>query len=145
MSFVWVIRFPGPEKADIQEALPNGFLSRVGHLGLILEGWAPQTRILGHPSIGGFLTHCGWSSVLEGISFGVPLVALPLQLDQPINARLVAEIGVGLEVGKGMDGKFGGEEIAKTIRRVMVDKEGGRVRREARNMSENARERRGRD
>lgn len=67
--------------------------------GLILEGWAPQAKILAHPSIGGFVSQCGWSSIMDSITFGVLIIALPMQLDQPLNARLVVEIGVGVEKG----------------------------------------------
>lgn len=88
VNFIWVIRFPVGEDIGLEEALPKGFLDRVGDRAMVLEGWAPQGRILKHPSIGGFMSHCGWSSVMEGIKFGVPIVAAPMHLDQPPNARL---------------------------------------------------------
>ena len=59
----------------------------------MLEGWAPQTKILEHPSIGGFVSHCGWSSVMESMKFGVPIIAVPVHFDQPLNNRLVEEVG----------------------------------------------------
>ncbi|KAG9455061.1 hypothetical protein H6P81_007965 [Aristolochia fimbriata] len=117
VHFVWVIRFP--DRRDVREALPSGFLERVGGRGLVVEGWAPQGRILAHPSVGGFLSHCGWSSVLEGMWFGVPLIALPLQLDQPINARLVVELGVGVEVKRTERGEVRRGEVARRIREVV--------------------------
>ncbi|WJZ93423.1 hypothetical protein VitviT2T_012366 [Vitis vinifera] len=32
-----------------------------------IVGWAPQEEVLLHPAVGGFLSHCGRSSVIEGI------------------------------------------------------------------------------
>ncbi|GFP93057.1 beta-d-glucosyl crocetin beta-1 6-glucosyltransferase, partial [Phtheirospermum japonicum] len=104
VNFIWVLRFPLDEKIkSTREKLPRGFIERVGVRGLVVEGWAPQRRILSHPSVGGFLSHCGWSSVMEGIFSGVPIVALPMHLDQPLNARLVEEVGLGEEAVRSRD------------------------------------------
>lgn len=61
-----------------------------------------------HSNVGGFVSHCGWSSGLESMKFGVPIIALPVHLAQPPNARLVEELGVGVEVKKTV-----GEEVCK--------------------------------
>ncbi|CAN0908751.1 UDP-glucosyltransferase 29, partial [Linum grandiflorum] len=115
INFVWVLRFPRGEEVGISEALPEGFEATVGERGYVAEDWAPQRRILRHESVGGFVSHCGWSSVMEGMKYGVPIVAMPLQNDQPTNARLVEEAGVGLKVGKIERG-----ELAKVIEEVVI-------------------------
>ncbi|CAL5365397.1 unnamed protein product [Camellia sinensis] len=79
VNFIWVVRFPNGEKVELEEALPKGFVDRLGERGLVVDGWAPQARILTHSSTGGFVSHCGWNSVLEGLKFGVPIVAIPMQ------------------------------------------------------------------
>ncbi|KAL5699877.1 beta-D-glucosyl crocetin beta-1,6-glucosyltransferase [Ranunculus cassubicifolius] len=128
VNFVWVIRFPDGDEASsitkVDQVLPQGFLERIGERGMIVEGWAPQMIILEHPSIGGFVTHCGWSSVLEGMKLGVPLIAMPMHIDQPLNARLIVELGVAVEVERDEDEKHGREEIANAIKQVMRNKQG---------------------
>uniref|UniRef100_M1C594 UDP-glucose:glucosyltransferase n=1 Tax=Solanum tuberosum TaxID=4113 RepID=M1C594_SOLTU len=47
VHFIWVVRFPrGEHVVKLEEVLPQGFLERIGERGRIVEGWAPQTRIL---------------------------------------------------------------------------------------------------
>ncbi|KAG2672360.1 hypothetical protein I3760_13G036600 [Carya illinoinensis] len=136
VPFIWVVRFPGGAKVSLEMALPKGFLDRVGDGGLVVEGWAPQTKILEHSSIGGFSSHCGWSSVLESMKLGAPIIAMPMHLDQPFNARLVEEVGVGVEVERDMNGKLKREEVAKVIRNVVVEKAGESVRQKAKELKE---------
>ncbi|XP_042501733.1 UDP-glucosyltransferase 29-like [Macadamia integrifolia] len=136
VDFIWVVRFPEGVHMSLHEALPQWFLD--GEKGLVVEGWAPQAKILQHSSVGGFVSHCGWSSVMEAMKFGVPIVAMPMHLDQPINARLVVELGVGVEVkrSRGGDWKFEGEEMAKGIREVVAGKKGEEVKRRVEEMRE---------
>ena len=82
-------------------------------------------EILGHSSIGGSLFHCGWSSVVETLQFGHTLVALPFVFDQPLNARLLVEKGLAVEIDRGEDGSYDKNDIAKSLRLAMVSEEGG--------------------
>ena len=64
--------------------------------GMVVREWVPQVKILGHPSTGGFMSHCGWNSCVESISMGVPIAAWPMHADQPFNAVLITKV---LKVG----------------------------------------------
>nr|XP_009795814.1 PREDICTED: crocetin glucoside glucosyltransferase-like [Nicotiana sylvestris] len=139
VNFIWVVRFPKGGKLKLEQALPEGFFKRVGERGMIVEDWAPQAKILGNPNIGGFFSHCGWNSVMEGMKFGVPIIAMPMHLDQPLNARLVEEVGVGLEVVRDKDGRLDREQIAAMINRVVLDMRAEAVRTKAKKMSETIR------
>lgn len=93
VSFIWVVR----EDAD----LPSGFRDEIEERGLIVP-WCDQIKVLSNPAVGGFLTHCGWNSVLESIWCGVPMICYPLDYDQPMNRKLVVEdwrIGINLREG----------------------------------------------
>ncbi|XP_059628414.1 UDP-glucosyltransferase 29-like [Cornus florida] len=136
VNFIWVVRFPVGEKIRVEEALPEGFLERVGERGMVIEGWAPQAEILQHSSTGGFVSHCGWGSIMESMKFGVPIIAIPMHHDQPLNARLVVEIGAGMEVMRDKNREIKREEIAKVTRKVVVEKIGENVRIKARELGE---------
>ncbi|GFP85799.1 beta-d-glucosyl crocetin beta-1 6-glucosyltransferase [Phtheirospermum japonicum] len=122
-NFIWVIRSSLGETTmtTVEEKLPVGFLEKVKERGLIIPGWTPQGKILGHPSIGGFVSHCGWNSFMENMDFGVSIIAMPMQFEQPLTTGLVVEAGVGVEVEKGKNGIiFFGEELGKAINNVTL-------------------------
>ncbi|KAL8156063.1 hypothetical protein AgCh_001222 [Apium graveolens] len=138
VNFLWVVRSPIGEKC-VGESFKE-LCERIGKKGLILETWAPQAGILTHPSIGGFVSHCGWGSVMEAVTFGIPIIAIPMQYDQPLNARVVQEVGVGEEVKRGGNGRLEMGEIAKVVKKVVVDKDGDEVRRKTKYLSEKIRD-----
>ncbi|CAI9297183.1 unnamed protein product [Lactuca saligna] len=136
VNFIWVFRFPKVErKLSVSEAFPLGFLERVKDTGLVIEGWAPQAKILGHENIGGFVSRCGWSSSMEAMKFGVPIIAMPMHLDQPVNARLMEEVGIGMEVVRDNDGRLRRENMAVVVRQVVVSELGKAVREKAKKIS----------
>ncbi|KAL1543124.1 beta-D-glucosyl crocetin beta-1,6-glucosyltransferase [Salvia divinorum] len=136
VKFIWVVRFPHGERVSLDEMLPKGFLDRVGERGRIVQGWAPQDGILAHPSVGAFVSHCGWNSTLESIHFGVAVISIPFKLDQPLNARLMVEAGVAVEVVRDGSGNFSSQEFANAIKKVIVEKTGQEMREKAAELSE---------
>nr|XP_019068311.1 beta-D-glucosyl crocetin beta-1,6-glucosyltransferase-like [Solanum lycopersicum] len=136
VNFIWPIRFQKGENLELEETLPKGFFNRVGNRGKVFNGWAPQAKILEHSSIGGFVSHCGWSSVMESMKYGVPIIAMPMHIDQPINCRLVEDVGIAVEVVRNSDGKLHREEVAAIINQVVLDKDGEFVRQKAKDMKE---------
>ncbi|CAK9135569.1 unnamed protein product [Ilex paraguariensis] len=137
LPFFWALRKPpGSTKSDSVE-LPQGFLERIKGRGLVWTSWAPQLRILSHDSVGGFLTHCGWSSTIEGLTLGHPLIMLPFLVDQGLNALVLVEKKVGREVQRNEDGSFTRNSVAETLRLVMdFDGEGRAYRNNAKEISE---------
>ncbi|KAJ4971747.1 hypothetical protein NE237_004846 [Protea cynaroides] len=108
-----------------------------GSEGFIYSGWAPQRRILSHPSVGVFLTHYGWSSVIEGLTMGCPLVLFPLSADQPLVARLLVSKNIGVEIHRDeQDGSFTSESVANSLRLIIVESEGELHKAKAREMRE---------
>ncbi|GKV24619.1 hypothetical protein SLEP1_g34205 [Rubroshorea leprosula] len=128
VRFLWSIReqpkteldLPG-EFADPREVLPEGFLDRTAGVGLVC-GWVPQAVILAHKAIGGFVSHCGWNSILESVWYGVPIATWPLYGEQQMNAfQLVKELGLAVEIRldyrEGSD-LVSAEELEKALRRL---------------------------
>lgn len=97
VNFVWVIR-PDVVSSDDDNFLPVGFENSIEGRGLIVQ-WCSQIKVISHPAIGGFMSHCGWNSVLEGLWCRVPLLCFPLFTDQFTNRKLVVndwKIGINL-------------------------------------------------
>ncbi|CAO2204134.1 unnamed protein product [Urochloa humidicola] len=149
-NFVWVVGGGAGTEESESEWMPEGFADLLarGDRGVVIRGWAPQMLILGHASVGGFVTHCGWNSTLEAVSAGVPMVTWPRYADQFYNEKLVVELlGVGVGVGSAdyaskLEARrvIGGEVIAEAIGRVMGDgEEAGAIRERARVLGEKAR------
>ncbi|XP_060217521.1 linamarin synthase 1-like [Lycium barbarum] len=111
--FLWIVR------SDIvmgdSAVLPDEFLEEIKDRGL-LASWCPQDQVLSHPSIGVFLTHCGWNSTIESMASGVPLICWPFFAEQPTNCRYAcAEWGIGVEVNQDVKR----EEIEGLIKDMM--------------------------
>ncbi|XP_050106316.1 cyanidin 3-O-galactoside 2''-O-xylosyltransferase FGGT1-like [Malus sylvestris] len=105
----------------VESALPEGFEGRVKGRGVVSWGWVQQPLILKHPSVGCFVTHCGPSSLMEGLVSDCQLVLLPNVADQLAIARVMGrDLRVGVEVEKGEeDGVFTKEGVCKAVRDVM--------------------------
>ena len=131
LPFVWVVK-------TRDHPIITGFEERVSGRGLVWTNWAPQKRILAHPSVGGFLTHCGWSSVVEALGLGRVLILFPgASADLGLVARLLTDKRVGLEVPRdARDGSFTANSVSESIRRVMVEEEGEEIRKNAWAMKE---------
>jgi len=105
--------------SEPSNSFPKEFY-RIHTNGIVITDWAPQLDILKHPSIGECVSHCGWNSVRESVSCGVPIVAWPLYAEQRMNATMLEEevgnaIKVEVSLSTNMVGK---EELAKAIRKV---------------------------
>ncbi|XP_028783085.1 scopoletin glucosyltransferase-like [Neltuma alba] len=105
-KFIWVVhrkdRTESETEEDRQKWMPREFEERMRRedRGMVIRGWAPQTLILDHAAIGGFMTHCGWNSLMEGICAGVPMITWPLHSEQFFNEKLITQVhGIGVEVG----------------------------------------------
>lgn len=55
---------------------------------------APHGALLPHTDL--FLNHGGLGSIAAGLDAGVPLICIPFDRDQPLNAARVADLGLGL-------------------------------------------------
>ncbi|XP_061365640.1 UDP-glycosyltransferase 87A1-like [Gastrolobium bilobum] len=79
VRFLWVARSEASRLKEI-----------CGNMGLVLE-WCEQLRVLSHPAIGGFWSHCGWNSTKEGVLAGVPFLTFPIIMDQPLDSKMIVE------------------------------------------------------
>uniref|UniRef100_A0A0D9VDJ9 Glycosyltransferase N-terminal domain-containing protein n=1 Tax=Leersia perrieri TaxID=77586 RepID=A0A0D9VDJ9_9ORYZ len=71
--FLWVVKESESSSPEVRGWM-SAFESRTAGRGLVVRGWAPQLAILSHRAVGGFVTHCGWNSLLEAVAHGVPVV-----------------------------------------------------------------------
>lgn len=126
--FLWVIRDLSSENDDVRED-ELGQIAELKKLGKIVR-WCSQLEILAHPSLGCFVTHCGWNSAVESLALGVPVVALPQRFDQSTNAKLIEDAwGSGVRVRVDGEGGVDGGELRRCIEMVM---DGGEKSREVR-------------
>ncbi|KAF3439566.1 hypothetical protein FNV43_RR17844 [Rhamnella rubrinervis] len=138
--FLWSMRLPHQAKTP-DDILPEGFSERIGGKGMIC-GWAPQTEVLSHKAIRGFVSHCGWNSILESLWYGVPIATWPIYAEQQLNAFLmVKEFGLAVELK--LDYRVGdlvmADEIEIAVRRLMdsdSDSDGDKLRKKVKEMGE---------
>ncbi|KAL2931466.1 Hydroquinone glucosyltransferase [Bienertia sinuspersici] len=112
---MWVVKCPDDECS--LGFLPKGFVDRVKDRGLLMSSWVPQLEVLSHKSTGGFLTHCGWNSILESISHAVPMIAWPLYAEQKLNTVILDKgLKVALTLKFNEDRVVEADEIAEVVK-----------------------------
>ncbi|KAF8114227.1 hypothetical protein N665_0040s0082 [Sinapis alba] len=125
MPFLWVItdksnreaKIEGEEETEIEKI--SSFRHELDEIGMIVS-WCSQVEVLRHRSVGCFVTHCGWSSTLESLVLGVPVVAFPMWSDQPTNAKLLEDLWrTGVRVRENEEGLVERGEIRRCLEAVM--------------------------
>lgn len=108
--FLWIAR---GDAARLQEMS--------GEMGVVVP-WCDQLYVLCHPSVGGFLTHCGWNSTMEGVYAGVLMLTFPLIWDQFPNAKLIVEdwkVGMRLRDKVEEENVVQKQKIAEAVKKLM--------------------------
>ncbi|CAN1846585.1 UDP-glucose iridoid glucosyltransferase [Linum perenne] len=128
VPFLWVVR-PGlvATCSEWEASLPRGFREAVGEMGCIVQ-WAPQKEVLAHKAVGGFWSHCGWNSVVEGISAGVPFICMPSFGDQKVTTRYLTHVW---KVGLQLEDELKRDEVVRVVRRLVTEQEGKEIRKVA--------------
>ncbi|XP_075495878.1 UDP-glycosyltransferase 89A2-like [Primulina tabacum] len=92
VKFVWAVKqVTAQQLADGFGSVPEGFEDRLAGRGFVINGWAPQTAILSHRAVGGFLSHCGWNSTIEAVASGVMILCWPMEADQYVDDKLMVD------------------------------------------------------
>ncbi|CAK8530353.1 unnamed protein product [Lathyrus sativus] len=120
--FLWSL------KDHLKGVLPQGFVERTSDVGKIVA-WVPQTQVLGHDSVGVFVTHCGCNSVFESISNGVPMICRPFFGDHGMTGRMVEDIWeIGVKIEGGVITKNG---LLKSLKLILGKEDGNKMRENA--------------
>jgi len=138
--FIWVLRDAdrGNVFADSGESRHAKFMSeftkQTEGTGLLITDWAPQLEILAHPATAAFLSHCGWNSTMESMSYGKPILAWPMHSDQAWDAELVCKYlktGFLVRPCEKHAEVIPAADIREVIEKILVSEEGLAVRQRA--------------
>ncbi|CAJ1964884.1 unnamed protein product [Sphenostylis stenocarpa] len=122
LPFLWIIR--SDVVMDESVALAQEFFDEIKDRGYIAS-WCIQEKVLSHPSVGVFLTHCGWNSTLESIYAGVPMICWPFFAEQQTNSRYVCELW---EIGMEINHDVKRDEITKLVIEMIMGEKGMEIR-----------------
>ncbi|EOY05112.1 UDP-glucose:flavonoid 7-O-glucosyltransferase [Theobroma cacao] len=139
--FLWVIRNQKQNGEEEKEEDKLSCREELEQFGMIVP-WCSQVEVLSHPSLGCFVTHCGWNSTLESLVAGVSVVAFPQWTDQGTNAKLIQDVWeTGVRVSANEEGIVERGEINRCLDLVMGDGErANELRRTAEKWKDLARE-----
>ncbi|KAM7263192.1 hypothetical protein ACFE04_000875 [Oxalis oulophora] len=106
LPFLWVVRTTHDDSNINVGKLSTKFLHETKDIGLVVS-WCPQEKVLMHEAVACFMTHCGWSSTLETLAAGIPVIGYPQSSDQPMNAKLLVDVyKIGVRIRTEDDGSI---------------------------------------
>ncbi|GMT13893.1 hypothetical protein PFISCL1PPCAC_5190, partial [Pristionchus fissidentatus] len=106
VTFIW--KYEKPEH-NVTQGVAN----------LIESTWVPQNDLLHDKRLSLFVTHCGQGSTTEANYAGVPVMVVPVILDQVRNAYAMKRAGVGLIVEKSQLASI--DPFRSSIKQVLDD------------------------
>ncbi|XP_042467673.1 UDP-glycosyltransferase 83A1-like [Zingiber officinale] len=119
--FLCVVRPNLP--VDSADACPDDFKDHVGNRGMMVA-WAPPQKVLAHPSVGCFVSHCGWNSTMEGVRNGKLFLCWPYFADQFLNQSYICDHWkVGLSLTPDESGIFKREQLKSKVEALLGDAE----------------------
>ncbi|XP_073285142.1 anthocyanidin 3-O-glucosyltransferase-like [Primulina huaijiensis] len=131
LPFLWSL------KNQAMKLLPEGFQERTREFGKMVS-WAPQLQVLAHSSVGVFVTHCGWNSILESVCNGVPVICRPFFGDQKLNSRMIEDSWkIGLIVKGGV---FTKSETINALESILSGEEGEAIRKNVNKLKKKAKD-----
>ena len=84
---------------------------------VLLKAFLPQQDILAHKNTVLFITHCGMHGVMEAIYHGVPMLGMPVFIDQGDVLARIVEKGIGIGISKWASS----EVIVNAVKTVIQD------------------------
>ncbi|KAG7547459.1 UDP-glucuronosyl/UDP-glucosyltransferase [Arabidopsis suecica] len=136
LSCLWVVRPPLQGFDQEPQVLPLELEEK----GKIVE-WCPQEKVLAHPAVACFLSHCGWNSTMESLTSGLPVVCFPQWGDQVTNAVYMIDVfktGVRLSGGEADKRIVPREEVAERLLVATAGEKAAELRENARRWKEEA-------
>uniref|UniRef100_A0A1B0CI95 UDP-glucuronosyltransferase n=1 Tax=Lutzomyia longipalpis TaxID=7200 RepID=A0A1B0CI95_LUTLO len=92
---------------------------------IITIDWLDQNKVLEHPNLALFITHGGLLSVQEAAWYGVPILGIPLFMDQHTNIAKAVSRGLGLDFKYLTPLQF--DELERKILQIVEKKHSGRL------------------
>uniref|UniRef100_A0A0K0EFG3 glucuronosyltransferase n=1 Tax=Strongyloides stercoralis TaxID=6248 RepID=A0A0K0EFG3_STRER len=67
---------------------------------VFLVKWLPQIELMKHKNYKGIITHGGWSSMIETLTNGKPMILMPLFADHGKNSKIIEQKKLGILIDK---------------------------------------------
>lgn len=103
---LWVLRPP------VRDLLPDALAPNIR-----VESWvSSQVRLLEHPNVRAFVSHCGTNSVQESLYAGTPVIGFPMFAAQRDMGFRITDAGVGVHLDKT---RFTPDQLRAAIEQVL--------------------------
>lgn len=86
---------------------------------MLLRHTVPQLEILQRCDV--FITHGGMNSIHESLFYNVPMIVVPQQMEQLLNARVVIKQGAGIVLGGPFSPPVSAIELRAALKRIQTE------------------------